>query len=36
MCYCLLTYDDYLVLVMFYITLSCNFVFLANIEYVVL
>ena len=31
-CYCPLTYDYYLIFVMFYIKLSWNIVFLVNIE----
>ena len=36
MCYSQLNYDDYLILGMFYIKMSCIFVFLTNIQYVIL
>ena len=35
-CYCTLTYDDYIIFIMFYIKLSQNFDFLTNIESVLL
>ena len=35
MCYCPLNYDDYLILDMFYIKISCIIVFLTNTESVI-